>query len=75
MIIKYTVIGKKLYNGLTGEEIATKGNNTNHLKLWRKERGWSQNEAAEILGISQQFISQIENYNRPLPEEILIKMN
>lgn len=41
----------------------------NHLKLLRAERGWSQNELAERLGVSRQTINAIENerYDPSLP--------
>jgi DNA-directed RNA polymerase subunit RPC12/RpoP len=70
MIIKYTVIGKKLYNGLTGEEIAAKSGNNNPLKQWRKERGWSQEELAKVFDVSQQYISAIEAGSKSLPDSI-----
>lgn len=41
----------------------------NHLKALRAERGWSQNDLAERLGVSRQTVNAIENerYDPSLP--------
>lgn len=70
MVIKYTVIGKTLYNGFTGDEITTKGKRKSPLKQWRKERGWSQEDLAKVFDVSQQYISAIESGNKPIPNDI-----
>ena len=41
----------------------------NHLKALRAERGWSQNDLAQRLGVSRQTVNAIENerYDPSLP--------
>ena len=44
------------------------------LAQWRKEKGWTQQELADALGIAQGTVSQIERYGAtqvPSPETIL----
>jgi len=74
MVIRYTLVSKRLFNGLTGQEISAKrgkGYNTNLLKTCRKKRNISQIQLAEMFGVTQQFISQIESNERPIPKSIM----
>jgi transcriptional regulator with XRE-family HTH domain len=40
----------------------------------RKQAGWSQQKAAAELGLSQSYLSMIENGERPLPPEVARRM-
>src|SRR3990172_1603580 len=42
---------------------------TGNLKLARQRRGWSQEEAARRLGLSQAYLSMLESGKRPLTEQ------
>ena len=42
------------------------------VKKRRRELGLSQDEMSNRLGVSQQFLSQVENGTRPLPERMRI---
>ena len=44
------------------------------LKKFRKEKGLSQKELANILGIGQSFVSQIENGKDPMPDSLKEKL-
>lgn len=45
------------------------------LKLFRKDKKISQTKLAEILGVGQSFISQIESGKDPMPEAFIIKLS
>lgn len=44
------------------------------LKKFRKEKGLSQKELANMLGIGQSFVSQIENGKDPMPDSLKDKL-
>lgn len=41
------------------------------LKRFRKENNLSQKDICDILGVNQSFVSQMENFKRPIPKEYL----
>ncbi len=45
------------------------------LKLFRKDKKISQTKLAEILGVGQSFISQIESGKDPMPEAFIVKLS
>ena len=48
-------------SGETGELQRTLGRN---VRAWRKSRGWSQDQLAEIVGLCRPYISHIERGGR-----------
>ncbi|HKR15612.1 MAG TPA: helix-turn-helix transcriptional regulator [Pyrinomonadaceae bacterium] len=47
--------------------------NRSDLKSGRKSKGWSQQEAARKLKVSQAYLSLLENGSRPVPKELALK--
>ncbi|HMM21827.1 MAG TPA: helix-turn-helix transcriptional regulator [Selenomonadales bacterium] len=78
MVIRFTAVGRRLFNGLTGEELSPndcKQPKRNLLKEHRKRIGMSQYEVAEMFGVTQQFVSAIEANAKPIPKSILYWIN
>jgi len=80
MMIRYSLIDGELYNAITGEVVgkkrkATKAITGNQLKDFRKNQGLNQAELGGMFNLTQQFISQIENGIRPLPDDIKHAIN
>jgi transcriptional regulator with XRE-family HTH domain len=48
--------------------------NARYFKHARKQAGWSQQKAAAELGVSQSYLSMLENGERPLPPEVARRM-
>lgn len=46
----------------------------NQLKNWRITQGLTQAEAAEILGVSQEMVSEMESGSKAIPANLQSKM-
>ena len=47
---------------------------TSWLKAVRRQKGWTQGETAEKLGVSQPYLSLLEQRRRPLTKRLLLKL-
>ena len=47
---------------------------TSWLKTARRHRGWTQQETAHKLGVSQPYLSLLEQGRRPLTKRLLLKV-
>lgn len=69
--IEFTYVGKDEYNANSGRLIEkTIVKNNSPLKALRKQLKLSQGKFAERFNVKQQYISQIENNERPMSKEI-----
>jgi len=69
--IEFTYVGKDEYNGQSGRLIEkTIVKNNSPLKVLRKQLKLSQFDLAERFNVKQQYISQIENNERPISKEL-----
>ena len=71
MKIKYSYDNHNIeYNAITGEPEEKKISVENPLKVARKKAKLSQTDVAKMFKVKQQFISQMENNERPIPKNI-----
>ncbi len=61
--------------GLSPEESLEFANTPSPLAFWRKYRGMTQSALAEIAGVAQGYLSDIENGRRDGPVELWLKLS